>query len=186
MEKYNNYEKKSDNIDGIPVSSRRSFEELALLEYMKLREEIESHYKEIRNKKRKLELLVNASQSIKELDARLRKIPRQEEEKKRKREEVPPENEQEKTEEKGDPTKKKKKLKNAISKKKQTHRSYLQQGYTMTEQEIEEEGGEKSKQYVYFKDLGDNKSSVHVMKGIEGLKLSSTLGDEDQEMILEK
>jgi len=30
---------------------------------------------------------------------------------------------------------------------------------------------------VYFKDLGDGKSSTHVMKGIEGLQLSSNLGE---------
>ena len=183
MEKYANYEKKSQNIDGIPVSSRRSFEELAILEYMKLREEIEAHYKEIRDKKRRLELLVSASTSIKELDAKLRKVPRQVEEKKRKREEPPPENNSSEEEEEKDTKKKKKKIKNAISKKKQTHRSYLRQGYTMTEQEIQEEGGEKGKQFVYFKDLGDGKQSVHVIKGIEGLKLSSTLGDEEMEEV---
>jgi hypothetical protein len=44
------------------------------------------------------------------------------------------------------------------------------------------EGGELEKQYVYFKKLDEGKSSTHVMKGMEGLKLSSNLGEEDLEM----
>jgi len=176
MEDNKNYEKKAENIEGIPLTSRRSAEEISVLEFVRLREEIEEHYKQIRDKKARLEKLVSGFESVRQLDSYLRKIPRKEEEKKRKREETARTSEEESGNESGAPTKKKK-LKNAIQKKKQVHRSYLRQGYTMTEQEIRSEGGEVGKQFVYFKDLGDGKSSTHVMKGIEGLQLSSNLGE---------
>jgi hypothetical protein len=51
----------------------------------------------------------------------------------------------------------------------------------MTESEIAKEGGEVERQYTYFKDLGDGKSSTHVIKGIGGLKLASQLGEEMSE-----
>lgn len=182
MESYKNYEKKTENQEGIPIPSRRSAVESGLLEFLRLREEIESHYKQIREKKARLEELVAAEPSIKSLDAVVRKVPRKEEEKKRKREEVVEETSSEEEEEAEDPKKKKRKMKNALNKKKQTHRSYLRQGYTMTEEEIAREGGEVDKQYVYQKDLGEGRVKVHVMKGMEGLKLSSTLGEEQREM----
>jgi len=177
------YEEKKENQEDIPVPSRRTEEERDLLEYLRLREDVEDWYKKIRKAKRRIEDLVGSNQAVASLDKQLKKRPREIEEERisRKKKREPKsllllEEEEEK--------KKKKKIKNARKKKLDTHRSYLRQGYTMTEEEIEEEGGEVFKQYVYFKDLGDGKSSTHRMKGMEGLKLSSTLGEEEREMEL--
>lgn len=172
------YEETAENIEGIPLNSRRSKKELDTLEFLKLREEIEDAYKLIREKKRRIEELLEGDASLRELDSSMRKIPRRIEElreaRKGKRKGVPDvEAEASKQREK--------KLKNAIKRKKQEHRDYLKQGYTMTEKEIRAEGGEVGKQYVYFKDMGDGKSSTHVIKGIQGLKLSSTLGEHEME-----
>jgi hypothetical protein len=175
------YEEKRENQEDIPVPSRRTQEEREILEYLDLREDIEVWYKKIRVAKSRVEELLSSNKAVASLDKQLKKRPREIEEeriaKKKKRVPVSVEKLEEEEEKK-----KKKRLKNARKKKIETHRSYLKQGYTMTEQEISVEGGELEKQYVYFKKLDDNKSSTHVMKGMEGLKLSSNLGEEDLEM----
>lgn len=159
-----------ENIVGIPISSQRSSEEERLFEYLFLRKEIEEMYKKIEKKKRRIEDLVKEDESLREKDSRLRKIPRLAEEKRKERE---------KTEEllsggEEDAGKKRKeKIAKAIKRKVKEHRSYIKEGYTMTEREIEEEGGEKYTQFVYFKELGDGRSSQHVMRGVPGLKLTS-------------
>jgi deoxyhypusine synthase len=172
------YEEVRENFVDIPITSRRSGLEEDYLEFLRLRSEIEDHFKEIRTKKDRIQEILTKEPSLKDLDSKLRKIPREAEEerveKAKKRKNI---QEQEDDQE----SKRKKKIKNAISRKKQQHRDYIQSGYTMTEQEIAKEGGEVGKQYVYFKELGDGKSSTHIIKGIEGLKLSSTLGEEAME-----
>lgn len=171
------YEDQPENFESVPVSSRRSDEEVSLLEYLRLREEIEEAYKKIRTNKRRIEELVASSASLQEVDTRLRKIPRKaeesREEKKQKRKAV---DLGEAAEEAS-----RKKKKNAIKKKKQEHRKNLKEGYTMSEKEIRSEGGEVEKQFIYFKDLGEGKSSTRIVKGIEGLKLSSQVGEEEEE-----
>jgi D-alanyl-D-alanine carboxypeptidase len=159
-----------ENIVGVPISSQRSSEEEHLFEYLFLRKEIEDMYKKIEKKKRRIEELVKEDESLRERDARLRKVPRLVEEKRKEREKTEEllsggEEEKEK--------KSKEKIAKAIKRKVKEHRSYLRDGYTMTESEIEKEGGESEKQYVYFKDLGDGKSSRHIVKGVPGLKLTS-------------
>jgi hypothetical protein len=172
------YEEKKENFDEIPVASRRSESENNLLEFLKLREEVENHFKEIREKKRRIQELIGSDPSLKEVDTRIRKVPREldaaREEKAKKRKMTV--DQAQETKEKN-----KKKIKNAQSRKRKEHRDYLRQGYTMTESEIAKEGGEVERQYTYFKDLGDGKSSTHVIKGIGGLKLSSQLGEEMSE-----
>lgn len=175
------YEEKRENQDDIPVPSRRTQEEKEILEYLDLREDVEVWYKKIREAKNRIEELVGSNKAVASLDKQVKKRPREIEEERiaKRKKRVPLSVEKlEEEEEK----KKKKRIKNARKKKIETHRSYLKQGYTMTEQEIIEEGGEMEKQYVYFKKLEDGKSSTHVMKGLEGLKLSSNLGEEEQEM----
>jgi len=159
-----------ENIVGIPIASQRSSEEERLFEYLSLRREIEDMYKKIEKRKRRIEELVKEDESLRERDSRLRKVPRLVEEKRKKREETEEllsggEEEKEK--------KTKEKIAKAIKRKVKEHRSYLRNGYSMTEEEIEKEGGEASTQYVYFKDLGEGKSSRHIVKGVPGLKLTS-------------
>jgi len=176
-----NYEQKVENQQEIPLPARRTEEEKEILEFLKLREEVEAHYKKIREAKKRIEELVEKNKAVADLDRLVRKRPREieqeKQEKKKKRAQTIDEATAEEEKEK------KKKIKNARKKKIDTHRSYIQQGYTMTPGEIAEEGGEKYySQYVYFKDLGEGKSSTHIMKGLVGLKLSSDLGVEEMEL----
>jgi hypothetical protein len=172
------YEQKPENFEEIPLPSRRSQEERDILEYFRLREEVEQAYKTIRTKKRRIEELIGGSSAIATADKRMKKVPKELEEERilKKQKRTPKsltklENEKEKEQ--------KKKFKNAKKKKIDSWRSYLQQGYTMTEGEISKEGGEEYvNQYVFFKELGDGKSSTHVMRGMKGLKLSSQLGND--------
>jgi len=169
------YERTPENYEEIPLLARRSGKEVGILEFLRLREEVEDHYKQIRDKKRRIQELLDTDPSIKDLDTRLRKIPRAEDDRRKEREEKGKAKELSELEEEGE-KKERKKKKNALEKKKQTHKSYIKQGYTMSEEEIAKEGGEVEKQYVYFKDLGEGKSSTHRMRGMEGLQLSSLIG----------
>lgn len=181
MEK--SYEEKRENQEDIPVPSRRSQEEENLLEYLSLRSDVEKWYKKIRSAKRRIEVLQTESQAVAVLDKQLKKRPREVEEdrvsKKKKRAPAGITSLEKEAEEA-----KKKRIKNAKKRKIDNHRSYLRQGYTMTEKQIREEGGEVYTQYVYFKKNPDGTSSTHTQKGMEGLRLTSNLGNEEQEMLM--
>lgn len=143
-ESYSNYERTPENFEEIPVSSRRTGYEENCLEFFRLRKEIEDHYKAIRTKKRRLQEITSKFPSLEEAVKKSRKraleIEEEQKSKKEKRE-AKVINLTELEEQK-----KKKKIKNAINQKKKMHRSYLKQGYTMSEQEIIEEGGIARKQ----------------------------------------
>lgn len=173
------YERQDSNIDEIPVTSRRSDKELRFLEYLQLREGVDRAYQAIREKKRKIQELLNEDASLRQLDSHLRKVPRDEEDSRKQRAEKRKATTESALEEQQRKEERNRK-ENAIKKRKKEHKELLTKGYRMTEKEIQQEGGEKGIQYVYFKDLGEGKADTKVRRGIRGLKLSSTLGEEEE------